>query len=259
LKSAKRLFPAAESHPPAPDWIATMFDEAHDELLEGSAADGGAHAAGTSPTDSETAPVELVRLPDPNREGGHALASAVARRRSTRHWPAGRLRLEELSQLLWAAQGVTKADGLRAAPSAGAIYPLLLDVVVGEVGSLAGGVYRYHPGEHALEPRGALDERGALSRAAFGQPWVATGAALVAVSANLRRTERRYGARGERYVHFEVGAVAENLYLQAAALGLGTVLVAAFDDDAVGRILNLAHEERPLALMPIGRLIPTHP
>ncbi|MFN7941486.1 MAG: SagB/ThcOx family dehydrogenase [Thermoanaerobaculia bacterium] len=236
-----------------------MLDEAHDERLEGAADDLGAPASGASPAGAETTPVELVRLLDPSREGGQALASALARRRSTRHWPNGRLRLDELSQLLWAAQGVTKADGLRAAPSAGAIYPLLLDVVVGEVGSLAGGIYRYRSGEHALEPRGALDEREALSRAAFGQTWVATGAAVIAVSADSRRTARRYGARGERYVHFEVGGVAENLYLQAAALGLGTVLVAAFDDDAVARILALAHDERPMALMPIGRLIPPRP
>ena len=116
------------------------------------------------------------------------------------------------------------------------------------------GVYRYEPDGHALAQIDDQDVRGRLARAALGQQWVADNAAVLIITAVYSRTKVKYGRRGQRYVHMEVGHAAQNVFLQANSLGLGTVVVGAFNDDAVARALTLAREEQPLCLMPIGRL-----
>jgi len=91
-----------------------------------------------------------------------------------------------------------------------------------------------------------------LAIAARGQRWIADAPALVVIAAQPARTAARYGARAEAYVAMEAGAAAQNLLLQAAALGLGGTLVGAFDDAAVRRSLALAETEQPLAIVPVG-------
>jgi SagB-type dehydrogenase family enzyme len=175
-------------------------------------------------------------------------------RRSIREFVQAALTLAEIGQLLWAAQGITHPMGFRTAPSAGAHYPLVSYLVTGEVSSLTPGVYRYAPEEHALATSGGGDRRAALSSAALGQSWIADAAAVLVLTAVYRRTMGKYGARGERYVHIEIGHAAQNVYLQALALGLGTTEVGAFDDHAVKSVLGLATDQDPLAIMPIGRI-----
>lgn len=182
-----------------------------------------------------------------------ALAEALRLRRSVREFGAEPLNLEDAAQLLWAAQGVTHPDGLRAAPSAGALYPLELYLVAGNLSGLVQGVFRYRPGPHALEPVQEGDCRGALARAALDQECVAEAPATLAFCGVTARTAVRYGGRSERYVLLEVGHAAENAALQAAALGLGSVMVGAFDDAEVRRLLGLAREEEPWLLVPVGR------
>jgi len=198
------------------------------------------------------APV-IVHLPEPHRDGGLALQAAIARRRSLRAYAPGSLTLSEAAQLAWAAQGLSHGDGRRTAPSAGALYPLELYLCAGRVDGLAPGVYRYLPPDHALVRTGEGDRRHRLAAAARGQEWIAAGALVLAVAGIYRRTAAHYGSRAERYVHIEVGHVAQNVYLQAVALDLGTVVVGAFDDDAVAAALGLPAGERPLALLPVGR------
>lgn len=195
-----------------------------------------------------------VRLPKPHASGAIAVEKALASRRSLREFAPGRpLTQAELGQLLWSAQGVTGAGGLRTAPSAGALYPLELHVIAGNVAGLPPGVYRYVAAEHALARTTEGDRRSALASAALGQSWLASAPAVVLVAAVPERTARKYGPRAERYVHFEAGCAAENLALQATALGLGTTVVGAFDDAAVASLAGLAPGERPLALLPVGR------
>lgn len=196
--------------------------------------------------------IVAVPLPPPRLDGGASLERALAERRSVREYAPGALTLPQVAQLLWAAQGVTHRDGARTAPSAGALFPLELYLVAGEVRDLAPGVYRYAPGRHQLEPVAAGDLRRRLCATALAQECVAAGAAVVVFTAVERRTTRKYGPRGVRYVHIEVGHAAQNLALQATALGLGSVTVGAFDDAAVARLLNLPEGEAPLYLMPVG-------
>lgn len=195
---------------------------------------------------------DVVALPSPRLDSGFAVERALAERRSVREFGSRALALGELAQLLWAAQGVTHRDGRRTAPSAGALYPLELYVIAGSVRDLAPGVYQYLPARHALKQLAAGDVRGQLCAAALAQECVAAGAVVVVFTAVERRTTRKYGERGVRYVHIEVGHAAQNLALTAAALGLGSVTVGAFDDAAVARLLNLPKGEAPLYLMPVG-------
>lgn len=194
-----------------------------------------------------------VPLPQPRKGGPLTLEEALARRRSVRAFAPDVLTLDEVGQLLWAAQGLVAPEGRRTTPSAGALYPLEVYLAAGVVAGLPPGVYRYRPVGHRLEPVQVGDVREALCRAALAQDWVRAAPAVVALTAVFERTTWKYGRRGVQYVHMEVGHAAQNLYLQATALGLGTVFVGAFRDDEVQRALGVGPEEVPLGLMPLGR------
>jgi SagB-type dehydrogenase family enzyme len=187
----------------------------------------------------------LEALPSPVDAGERSLEEVLAERRSVRQFDGRSVDRADLAQLLWAAQGVTDAHGHRTAPSAGGLYPLELYVVD------AAGVWRYVADEHGLLPVVLTDVRAELTAAA-GQECVADADTIVVVTGIEARTRVRYGDRAERYVWLEAGHAAQNLLLQATALGLGAVPVGAFDDAAVARALELADGERPLYLVPVG-------
>lgn len=202
-------------------------------------------------------PVGSVPLPTPTPESDVSVEEAIAGRRSRREYGDGVLERSELGQLLWAAQGVTqRPTGYRAAPSAGALYPLEVYVVVGTPGveGLESGIYHYRPARHELDsgPSGDFQER--LRDAALDQDPVAEAAVDVVVCAADKRTTTKYGERGRRrYVPMEAGHAGENLYLQAESLGLATVSIGAFDDGAVRDIVGAPENQRPLYVFPIGR------
>ena len=210
----------------------------------------GATGGGLPPAGDE---VRIV-LPEPRYSSDVSVEEALLERRSVRSYAQRALSLEEVSQLLWAAQGMTDPRGFRAAPSAGATYPLEVYVVVGDVEGVAQGIYRYLPQQHELVRVVAGDLRGDLARAALNQQWVADGAIDIVFTAVYERTTMRYGKRGIRYVHMEAGHAAQNVYLQAVALKLGTVVIGAFDDSRVTEILKLPGGEVPLYIMPVGKL-----
>lgn len=191
-------------------------------------------------------------LPEVDYTGEMSVEQALVERRSVRDFREQALGLGELGQLLWAAQGITDSQGLRTAPSAGALFPLEVYVIAGNVEGLAPGIYHYHPSTHRLRQVADGDRRAALSQAALGQETLEEAPAVIALSAVYVRTVAKYGERGVRYAHMEVGSVAQNVYLQATALGLGTVFIGAFDDDAVADLLALDEGEAPLCLLPVG-------
>lgn len=199
------------------------------------------------------AATNLIPLPEPRAEGERSLESVIAERRSLRDYGASGLSQGEFGQLLWAAQGITSRQGLRSAPSAGALYPLEVFAVVGRVQGLDPGVYRYLPQQHALVLTRSGDLRLELARAALGQMWLAEAPVVAVLAADHARTARKYGTRAERYVALEAGHAGQNLLLQAQALGLGTVVVGAFDDHEVAGILGLDRGLVPLSLVPVGR------
>jgi len=196
----------------------------------------------------------VIKLPDPDREGGTGLWEAVLRRRSVRRYAKRPLCTKELSQLLWASQGITGRagrTGLRAAPSAGATFPLETYAAANRVEGLPCGIYRYLPGEHALILHRPGECGPALATAALGQTMLAEAPAVIIWSAVFGRTAARYGQRAARYVYLEAGHAAQNLALAAVALGLATCQVGAYSDDEVNRIAGVDGREETVVYMSV--------
>ena len=209
-------------------------------------------AAGAAGTPDDAG---VTQLPEVDRVGSMSVEQVLERRRSVRAYADGSLSLQEVGQLAWAAQGVTDREhGYRTAPSAGATFPIEIDVLVHDVETLEDGIYRYLPDTHALRRRSVGDHRQAAYGAAYDQSMVRDAPLVVVISAVVARTAERYGERAERFVGIEVGHVAQNVYLQAEALGLGTVVIGAFEEGAMAAALELGDGERPLYLLPVGRV-----
>jgi len=188
-----------------------------------------------------------LSLPPPAGSGSLSVEEAIGQRRSGREFASEALGVQEISQLLWAAQGITSAEGLRAAPSAGACYPLELYLVCEQ------GLFLHKPRKHVVAKVNAADLRRPLADAAYGQEFIAEAPISLVFAAVYRRTTSRYGERGMRYVHIDVGHAAQNVHLQAEALGLASVPVGAFDDAAVAEVLGLPADQKPVYIIPIGR------
>ena len=195
-----------------------------------------------------------IKLPPPQTQGQMSLEEAIAARSSVREYSTEALSIAQLSQLLWAAQGITHGGRFRAAPSAGATYPLELFIVAGSVDGLAAGTYRYDASNHSLHPHMEGDQSQKLLEASsFKQDFIAQAPVDIVICAVYERTTDFYGQRGVRYVHMDTGHTAENIALQAVALGLDTVMVGAFDDDAVGTAMCLPEGLAPLYIIPVGK------
>jgi SagB-type dehydrogenase family enzyme len=206
---------------------------------------------GTATADRGAA--DRIMLPEPRHRSHVSVEEALRDRRSVRNYSSDSLTLADIAQLLWSAQGVSDARDRRTAPSAGALYPLELYLVAGNVEALPAGVYQYRPARHTLSRVAVGDKRGGLARAALRQTCVRDAPAVIIMTAVYERTTWKYGDRGKRYVHMESGHAAQNIYLQAVPLGLGTVTVGAFSDGKVKQILDLPENEVPLYLMPVGK------
>jgi SagB-type dehydrogenase family enzyme len=196
---------------------------------------------------------EMIPLPDPRHDGEVSVERALHTRRSVRNYSSAPLTLNEISQLLWAAQGITSPRGYRTAPSAGALYPLEVYLAVGDSAHLAAGMYKYDCRTHALARTAAQDRRAELSRAALHQGAIAKAPAVLLLCAVYERVTRTYGQRGMQYVFMEIGHAAQNVCLQAVALGLSTVVIGAFRDNEVKMIADLPAEEEPTYFIPVGR------
>ena len=206
----------------------------------------------------------IIKLPSPQLKGKVSLEETILRRRAVRRYRRDPLDLSQLSQILWSAQGITGTREFRAAPSAGATYPLEIFVFVGKQGVIASeakqapeelqaGIYHYEAGSHSLSLHKPADLRPDLARATLDQEFIIDAPVDIVICALYHRTSYRYGRRGERYVHIEVGHVGENIHLQAVALGLATVEIGAFNDEEVRKVLGVEEQIKPLYIMPLGK------
>jgi SagB-type dehydrogenase family enzyme len=215
------------------------------------ACSGGGPGAGSSSgtgqddgMDQSVGAPEIVALPDPAQSGGMPLEEALSLRSSVRSWTDDSLTIEQISQLLWAAQGITHGDGRRSAPSAGMTYPIEVYLATDQ------RLYHYLPKGHRAEVVEAGGLVGMLGKTA--QDFISTAPAVLVITGVYARTEESYGDRAERYVKLEAGHVAQNVLLEAVSLGLGAVPVGAFDDAKLKEILGLPADRDPLYLIPVG-------
>lgn len=200
--------------------------------------------------------VEIMeyKLSEPERKGDMSLEEAIAGRRSVRAYSGGKIEGNDISQLLWAAQGITdEAEGLRTAPSAGALYPLEIYAAIAMVEGIEAGLYKYDPAGHSLILKKNGDLREDIYNASLRQDSIKNSAAVIIYCAVFNRTISRYKDRAEQYVYIETGHSAQNVYLQAEALNLGTVAIGAFDNEGIKKVLDLPAEEEPVYLMPVGK------
>jgi SagB-type dehydrogenase family enzyme len=198
---------------------------------------------------------DIIELPTPALTGVMSVEQAIKKRRSVRSYTDEPLNLNEISQLMWAVQGITEPNRkLRAVPSAGATYPLEVFIAIGENGviGLNSGLYRYNPYAHSLIKELEGDLRFDLAGAALGQEFIYDAPINIIITAIYERTTARYGDRGIRYVHLEAGHAGQNLHLQGVALNLGMVMVGAFRDDEVRNILHLTEDYSILYIIPVG-------
>ncbi len=187
----------------------------------------------------------MIKLPSPEFTN-KSIEECIQARRSTRRFQSYDLTLQEIANILWAAQGITdKQRGFRAAPSAGATYPLELFIAKND------GLFRYIPESHALKEEKHHDMRQDIAKAALNQTFIVKAGMVVIVTAVSDRTTWRYGKRGIQYINNEVGHCAQNIHLEAVALGLGSVPIGAFDDKKLKEVLGLKDEE-PLYIIPVG-------
>lgn len=198
---------------------------------------------------------DVMKLPEVNTKGVISVEKAIAQRRTVRSYSSRMLSLAQVAQLLWAAQGITGKRGrFRAAPSAGALYPMDVYVAAGKscVEQMQAGVYLYKPKAHTLSQVAENDLREDTARAAFSQMWMARAPVCFIITAEYNRVEIKYGRRGHRYAVIEAGHIGQNLFLQAEALGLKAGIVGAFHDQKLHHVLNLNQGHEPLLIMPAG-------
>lgn len=193
-----------------------------------------------------------IKLPSPFFSSRTSIEEALKNRRSIRAYNNLPLTLQEVAQLLWATQGITGNNGYRTTPSAGALYPLEIYLVAGNIEKLSLGVYHYVPANHSLEKIKNGDLRIMLAKAAIGQASVKLAAADIVITAVFSRTIQKYGDMGKRFVLMEAGHAAQNIYLQSVSLNLGTVSIGAFNGNDVKDVLDI--KEEPLYIMPIGKI-----
>jgi SagB-type dehydrogenase family enzyme len=198
-------------------------------------------------------PSQLISLPAPTLTGDVSVETALQKRRSIRSYTQEPPTLEDIAQLLWAAQGVTSHNGFRTAPSAGALYPLEVYIVSGNISGLEEGIYRYLSHQHELTLVHSGDHRRQLAAAALGQACVREAPATIIFTGISSRITGKYGQRGIQYMMMEAGHAAQNVCLQAVTRQIGVVPVGAFKEDQVRKILQLDNTELPLYLIPLGK------
>ena len=195
-----------------------------------------------------------IKLPKPQYDSNVSIEETLLKRRSIRSYKSEPLAIAEISQLLWSAQGVTNRKGFRTAPSAGALYPLEVYIAAGNVTDLDAGIYKYYPHRHEIVNTVKGDKRSELCRAGLGQSSIKNAPAVMVFCAVFERVTGSYGKRGIQYVHMEVGHAIQNVCLQAVSMGLGSVIIGAFNDYDVKEVMNFELDEHPLLMLPVGKL-----
>jgi SagB-type dehydrogenase family enzyme len=197
---------------------------------------------------------EAIKLPAPATKGTVSVEEALQGRRSTKKFANRSLELAQISQLLWAADGLNRPEGKRTAPSGRAAYPMELYLVVGERGvtNLAPGVYRYVVADQALELVATGEFRPAVVKACNSQVWIGEAPVIVVITGDIKRSEAKNGEQAALFTHVEAGFIGQNIFLQAGALNLGAGVAGGFKDKPLAQALKIPENNVPFLVMPVG-------
>ena len=196
----------------------------------------------------------MFKLPQFKLKGNISIEEAIDRRRSIRDYLDQPLKIEDVSQLLWAGQGISDpTNKFRTAPSAGALYPIKLYICVGNVSNLPNGLYYYQNSNHSIIMLTNIDIRKNIWEVSLWQNSIIKAPIVIIITAIFDITKRKYGERASQYVYIEAGHIAQNILLQAYALGLGGVPIGAFYDDGIKNVLKIPKDETPIYIIPIGK------
>ena len=196
---------------------------------------------------------KIIMLPEPQRISNFSLEEALQKRRSRRNYSGEPISLEQLSQLLWSAYGITKEPFYKTVPSAGACYPMTIYVSVVKVKGLKSGFYQYIPKEHQLELISTDNFTDQIYTCGYNQGCLRNQAITILMSADFDKITTRYGKRAYRYTYMEAGHISQNIYLQTESLDLATVAVGAYDEETLNKILPIPNKEDIIYLMPVGK------
>ncbi len=201
-----------------------------------------------------------IQLPAPQYQGKVSVEAAIFKKKTVRNFSNKPLTPNEVSQILWAANGIIPRDAVtgatsRVTSSAGGLYPLEVFLVCGDntVEGVPAGVYQYIPQKNSLKAIAKGDKRIAMATAAHMQGFLAQAPATVVIGAEFARTTFKYGGRGVQYAIMEAGSSNQNIYLQAEGLGLRVAGVGAFKDEEVAKVLQLPQSVKPLMLVGTGK------
>lgn len=189
---------------------------------------------------------ESTTLPEPIKSDGAGIWDILMQRRSRRDYTAEYLSLAELSQLLWAIQGITAYAGryaLRTSPSAGALYPIETYVIANHIDNLETGAYHYNVLKHSLELIKKGEFGADIAHSALDQTMLEDASVVFIWTAVVARSKWKYGERAYRYIYMDAGHIGQNAYIAAEAMGLGCCTVGAFFDDEIGAIIGIDNKE----------------
>ena len=196
---------------------------------------------------------EVVTLPAVGVPPAMSVVQALEQRRSLREYADRAMTAEELAWVIHGATGITSAQGYRTAPSAGALYPLETYVAVSRVEGIDQGLYHVDVRAQALEPVRSGSVAGDLMVAGLGQDFLRTAPAVLIITGVFQRSRWKYRERHYRYVCWEGGHLAQNVYLAAEAAGLGACMVGAFLDGMVNDLVRVdGRREAALGLIALG-------
>lgn len=194
----------------------------------------------------------IIKLPKPELQSEISIEEALSTRRSRRSYTEEPLTIRQLSQILWAGQGITEEPYFRTAPSAGALYPIDLYIAVNNVTEVEGGLYRYIPEEHYLHQIDSTSYQAKIYSSGLWQEALKSPPVTILLVADYEVITPKYGNRGIRYTFLEAGHIAQNIYLQCESLGLGTVAIGAFDEQGLQQELPV--KNNIIYLLPVGRV-----
>lgn len=201
-------------------------------------------------------PADSISLPQPDYRSSNSIEAVLKSRKTRLDFTQNALSQKQISQLLWAAQGINVDWGDRTAPSAKSTYPLTVFLIANNVDGLDAGEYQYIAGDrtplHQLKPIKKV-EMGEALFTLLNQSSFNKIPAILVITGNMGKMAEAYGGIShDKEVYLEAGYTAQNIALEAESLKLGTNVSTNFDELKLRELITVSSSDTIILLMPIG-------